>query len=78
MEAVLIVGNSVNLNNFDFKGYQLLKLETFTDMLEIRDTIRQPILMKENHDKTVDFVNVPDAQQYRETVMIRRKMDSNI
>ena len=38
-------------NDFDFKEYQLLKIDTFTDMLEIRDTIRQPILMRENPEK---------------------------
>lgn len=31
-------------------------------------------VVEENHDKTVDFINVPDAQQYRETVMIRKKL----
>ena len=28
-------------------------------MLEIRDTIRQPILMKENHDKTGAYFIIP-------------------
>lgn len=30
-------------------------------------------VVQENHDKTVDFVNIPEAQQYRESEMIRRK-----
>ena len=35
----------------------MLKVDTFTDMLEIRDTIQQPILMVENRDKTgVHFI----------------------
>lgn len=46
-------------NDFDFSEYQLLKLDTFTDMLEIRDTIRQPILMKENTDKTGAYFVIP-------------------
>lgn len=29
-------------------------------------------VVKENHDKSVDFVNVPDAEQYRESLMIRK------
>ncbi len=32
-------------------------------------------VVEENHDKTVDFINVPDAQQYRETVMIRKRLE---
>lgn len=31
-------------------------------------------VVEENHDKTVNFVNVPDAQQYRESQMIRKKL----
>ena len=46
-------------SDFDFKEYQLLKLDTFTDMLEIRDTIRQPILMKENKDRTGAYFVIP-------------------
>ena len=39
-------------NAFNFKNYQILKIKSFTDMLEISDTINQPILMKENNEKT--------------------------
>lgn len=39
-------------NKFDFKNYQILHIKSFNDMLEISDTINQPILMKENNDKT--------------------------
>lgn len=46
-------------NDFEFKDYQLLKVDTFTDMLEIRDTIRQPILLKENDDKTGAYFVIP-------------------
>ena len=50
-------------SDFDFKDYQLLKLDTFTDMLEIRDTIRQPILMKENQDKTGAYFVIPSSSK---------------
>jgi len=50
-------------NNLDFKKYQLLKIDTFTDMLEIRDTIRQPILMKENEEKTGAYFVVPSSSK---------------
>lgn len=46
-------------SDFDFSDYKLLKVNTFTDMLEIRDTIRQPILLKENGDKTGAYFVIP-------------------
>ena len=38
------------------------------------DEIKQVVL--ENYDKTVDFVDIPSAQQYRESLRIREKMDN--
>lgn len=46
-------------NDFNFKEYQLLKIDTFTDMLEIRDTVGQPILMRENEEKTGAYFVIP-------------------
>ena len=46
-------------NEFSFKNYTMMKVDSFTDMLEIRDTIRQPILMKENADKTGAYFIIP-------------------
>ncbi len=40
------------VNELDTTGYQPLYVETFREMLEIRDTIGAPILMNENEDKT--------------------------
>ena len=48
-------------SEFDFRNYQLLKLNNFTDMLEIRDTVRQPILMKENETKTGAYFVIPTS-----------------
>lgn len=39
-------------NDLEFTGYKMVKIESFTDMLEIRDTIQEPILMVENKNKT--------------------------
>lgn len=39
-------------NGFDTRGYQILKIATFVEMLGIRDTIQSPILMSENTDQT--------------------------
>lgn len=36
------------------------------------DEIKQ--VVRENHDKTVDFINIPDAEQYRESLMLRKQM----
>ena len=46
-------------NEFDFKTFKLIKVDSFTDMLEIRDTIKQPILMKESDDKTGAYFVIP-------------------
>lgn len=39
-------------NIFDLKEYKLLHIDSFHDMLEISETISQPILLKENDEKT--------------------------
>lgn len=32
-------------------------------------------VVRENHDKSVDFINIPDAEQYRESLMIRKSIN---
>ena len=46
-------------NEFDMTGYQVLLVEAFDGMLEIRDTIQSPILMYENEDKTCTNFLIP-------------------
>ena len=46
-------------NPFDKEGYQLLVMDSFMDLLEIRDTIQSPILMSENEDKTCATFMIP-------------------
>ena len=46
-------------NDFEFDGYQLLKIENFFDLLEISDKLRQPILMKENPEKNCAYFVIP-------------------
>lgn len=46
-------------NVFDTAGYQVLLVDTFMEMLEIRDTIQSPILMNENEDKTCTRFLIP-------------------
>ena len=47
------------LNRFDTTGYQVLKLSTFNEMLDVRDTIQSPILMHENEDQTITRFYIP-------------------
>jgi hypothetical protein len=47
------------VNPFDRTGYQLLILDEFSELLEIRDTIQSPILMNENEDKTCTTFMIP-------------------
>ena len=46
-------------NEFDTDGYQLLYVNTFNEMLGIRDTIQSPILMYENGDATCTQFLIP-------------------
>ena len=47
------------MNEFCYEGYRVLKVETFNEMLDIRDTINSPILMSENIDKTCTKFLIP-------------------
>lgn len=46
-------------NMFDASGYQKILVDTFDEMLEIRDTIQAPILMYENEEKTCTKFLIP-------------------
>ena len=46
-------------NQFNLSMYEKLKVDTFTDMLEIRDTLQQPILMVENSSKDGVYFIIP-------------------
>jgi len=46
-------------NLFDTSSYQIIMVDTFDEMLEIRDTIQAPILMHENADKTCAKFIIP-------------------
>jgi len=48
-------------SKFELKGYQLLKVDNFTDMLEIRDTTNQPILMVENGLRNGVYFIIPTS-----------------
>lgn len=46
-------------NNFDLTGYQVIKVASFVDMLEIRDTVQEPILMVSRRDKMGVYFLIP-------------------
>ena len=46
-------------NMFETATYQVILVDTFEEMLEIRDTIQAPILMNENEDKTCTKFIIP-------------------
>ena len=47
------------INKFCTDGYQVLKVSTFKEMLDIRDTMQSPILMHENQDRTMTQFLIP-------------------
>ena len=46
-------------NNFDFSRYRIFEVKDFRDMLEIRDTVSQPILMIENKEEKTTYFVIP-------------------
>jgi len=48
-------------NPFDASGYQVLNVDTFPELLEIRDTLQMPILMYEDEDRTCSEFVIPAA-----------------
>ncbi len=50
-------------NNFRLKGCQIVKIKTFSDILEIHDTVKQPILMRENRDQRSAYFLVPTGSK---------------
>lgn len=46
-------------NILDLDKYQIVSLDTFNDMLEIRDTIQEPMLMFEVEDKKKTYFMIP-------------------
>ena len=66
--------------SYDIGTSQVIKIETFSDMLEIRDTLKQPILMLENKKKDGTFFIIPATNSIIYTyalrvVDIKAKMD---
>ena len=55
-------GNMLQIdNNVIYKGCQYFKLESFNDMLEIRDSLNAPILMSTNDTNTATYFIILDV-----------------
>ena len=48
---------------FDYEGYQIVIIQSFTELLGIRDTIQSPVLMTENHDETMTRFLIPTSNR---------------
>ena len=57
--------------SYDIGTSQVLKIESFNDMLEIRDTLKQPILMLENEEKDGTFFIIPATNSIIYTYALR-------
>lgn len=64
-------------NEFDTTGYQVLLVNTFNEMLEIRDTLQSPILMHEDEDQTqTKFIIANDTKiLYMYEIRVEMKED---
>ena len=51
------------VKNFSLRGYRVVLIKTFTDMLEIHDTIKQPILMSENRARRQAYFAIPTTDR---------------
>jgi hypothetical protein len=57
--------------SYDIGTSQVIKIESFNDILEIRDTLKQPILMLENEEKNGTFFIIPATNSFIYTYALR-------
>lgn len=58
-------------SDYDMSKSQILKVDSFDDMLEIRDTLQAPILMLENEDQSGVFFIIPTGYNVLYTYALR-------
>ena len=66
------------LTPFDFSSYQVLKINSFKGLLEIRDTLQSPLLMYENEDKTCSQFFITTAEKVLYLYEIEVEEETNI
>ena len=52
------------LNPFEYDAYKVITVATFKELLDIRDTVRSPILMYENEDQTCSTFVIPTNTRF--------------
>ena len=60
-------------NEFDYDDYQIIEMKTFEDLLQIRDTISQPILMKQNIKENETIFIIPSKERVVYTYKLKVK-----
>ena len=72
-----------NLSSIDktnsYKNCHVFKLETFTDLLEIRDSLNTPILMFSNKSNTATqfvILNIPNKAIYVYEIKVEEKKNN--
>ena len=67
------------LTPFDFSSYQVLKINSFKGLLEIRDTVQSPLLMYENEDKTCSqfFITTAEKVLYLYEIAVEEETNTN-
>lgn len=56
----------------EFDKYRVNKINTRREYFRVSlDEIKR--VVRENHDKTVDFIETPSAEQYRESLLLAKK-----
>ena len=66
------------LTPFDFSSYQVLKINSFKGLLEIRDTVQSPLLMYENEDQTCSQFFITTAEKVLYLYEIEVEEETNI
>ena len=66
------------LTPFDFSSYQVLKINSFKGLLEIRDTVQSPLLMYENEDQTCSQFFITTAEKVLYLYEIAVEEETNI
>ena len=60
-------------NEFDYDEYQIIEMKTFEDLLQIRDTISKPILMKQNTKQKETTFIIPSKEKVVYTYKLKVK-----
>lgn len=70
IHAMIFSDNAPKLENSLHKAFDHKKINTINNRKEFFNVTLEEIeeVVKDNHDRTVDFINIPPAQQYRETL----------